>query len=138
MRIDVSELLKNIGAEAKVETELKLNYPDDGLVLTKPVKLKAKMVNTGEEILLTGKVSTVAKLECARCLKPCDVKITADLEERFRTDVGLRVAKDLELEEDDFVIPLEKGHFVPIDEVLRQVLIAAMPIKPLCNAKCEG
>jgi len=138
MRIDVSELLKKVGSESKIETELKVSYPEDGIELVKPVKLKVKLVNTGEEILLTGTLSTAAKMECSRCLGPSVSKVDAELEEHFRTEVGERVAKDLELEPDDFVFPLEGGHFVPIDEVVRQVIITALPTQPICSQNCKG
>ncbi len=138
MRIDVAELLKRIGADAKVETEFKLSFDKDELEITKPISLKAKLVNTGEEILMTGKVKTTVKLPCCRCLKPCEVKVESELEERFKTEAGERIAEKLELEDRDFVSALSKGRYIELDEVLRQVLLTALPTKPLCNENCKG
>ena len=69
MKIDVTELLKEVGSEESFEGEETASYPEDDLVTTEPIKIKVKLINTGKTILMLGKFKTRVKLNCVRCLK---------------------------------------------------------------------
>jgi len=123
-----------------VVAEEKLNFPEDNLTLTKPVKIKVHLTNTGTTVLLKGSFETEAELECARCLKKFPAPLKAEVEEEYAKNPPLKITKEkeVELKEEDFIYPIEEDNTLNLEEVIRQNLILALPIKPLCQENCKG
>ena len=139
MRIDLTELLRELGNEANIEKEQKVNYPEDGLVLTEPVKVKVHLINIGTSVLLSGTLKTEAELECSRCLKKFRLPVNVELHEEYAKNPYVPAGKkELELSAKDFVYPIEKDNTLDLGETIRQNLLLAVPMKPLCQEKCEG
>jgi len=135
MRIDIHELLKEVGLSTDIEKELNCSYPKEELILKAPIKLKAHLVNTGQTVLLTGSLDAIVELECVRCLKRFDLALHAELDEEFNNN---KVSSgphggEMRLTEKDFIFSLEDGHILDLSEVIRQSLILELPMKPLCN-----
>ncbi len=83
MKIDLTELLRRVGNEADIEEEEAVNFPEDGLTLTRPVKVKLHLVNTGTSVLVNGTLAAEAELECARCLKRFKAPLVAKVTEGY-------------------------------------------------------
>ena len=135
MRIDIHELLKEVGLSTDIEEELNCSYPKEELILKAPIKLKAHLVNTGQTVLLTGSLDAMVELECVRCLKKFDLALHTELDEEFNKN---KVSPgphggEMRLTEKDFIFSLEDGHILDLSEVIRQNLILELPMKPLCN-----
>jgi len=140
VKIDLKELLREVGNQAEFAEEIKLKLPQDGLQLTKPVKIDIQLINTGELVILTGTAETEVELECSRCLKSFKTQITANIEEEYCRPGVLpaKIGKVIELKEEDFVYPIDKDNTIDLDEIIRQNLILALPIKVLCSKNCKG
>lgn len=139
MRIDLTELLQKVGNEADLEQSEKLRFPDDNLNLTRPVKIRIHLVNTGASVLARGQVETEIELECSRCLKKFKLPISIEIEEEFsRIPPKFKSGREIELKEEDFVYPIEKDNSIDLAEVIRQNLLLAIPIKTLCSPDCKG
>lgn len=141
VKIDLTELLRQIGNEADVVAEEKVSFPEEGLTLTKPAKINLHLLNTGASVFLTGSLETEAELECSRCLKKFRRPITAKLAEEYVKPVDLPPAKkvkEAELKEEDFVYPIGRDNTIDLGETIRQNLLLALPIKTLCREACEG
>jgi uncharacterized protein len=139
MKIDLTELLRKVGAEADIEQSEKVSFPEDGLNLTEPVKIKIHLINSGPSVLMSGVAQTEAELECSRCLKTFKLPLTVKIEEEFtREPFKPKGGKEIELREEDFTYPIEKDNTIDITELLRQELLLAMPIKTVCSADCKG
>ena len=134
MRIDLTEFLRKVGNEADFEEIEKVNFPQDGLNLTKPVKVSLHLVNTGLSVLVAGEIAAEAELECSRCLKklrlPLSVKINEEYSKRLPLP-AVKQGKPIELKEEDFVFPLDKDDTLDLDEMIRENLLLALPIQPL-------
>ena len=139
MKIDVSEVLKEVGSELGIDVEEKISFPKDGLKLVKPVRIKARLTNAGEKLLLKGSAETEAALSCSRCLKDFSLPLKVEFEEKFSQNIKPEPSgkKEIELGEDDFVFPIE-GKRIDLLEIMRQNLLTALPIKPLCSKDCRG
>lgn len=132
MKIDLTELLREVGNEAEV---------DSVIVLAQPVKLNLHLINTGDSVLVKGAIETQAEVECSRCLKKVDLPLKVMIDDEFsRTLTGIPQNKkgDRELHNADFVCPIEKDNSIDISEIIRQNLMLAIPIKNLCRPDCEG
>ena len=126
MKIDVGELLKDIGNEADVEEEAKLSWPADSLYIEGPVKVVLHLVNTGEGILATGSLRAKVNLECSRCGKPFMAALNAKIEEQYSREAT-----------DDLIFPIGSDDFIDLSEAIRQNLIISLPIKTICSKDCR-
>ncbi|MBU0671748.1 MAG: DUF177 domain-containing protein [Candidatus Margulisbacteria bacterium] len=139
MRIDLTELLQKVGNETDIEQSEKVSFPEDGLTLTKPVIVNAHLANIGPSVLLLGRAETEAELECSRCLKKFKYPIAIELEEEFSKEPLIpKKSKEIELRNEDFVLPIEEDNTIDLTELIRQDLSLEQPIKTLCSPDCKG
>ena len=140
MKIDLTELLRRVGNEADIEEEEKINFPEDGLTLIRPVKVKLHLVNTGNSVQVDGALATEAELECARCLKRFKAPLVAKVTEGYSRNPpkpGGKKGEEIELREEDYIYPIENDNTIDLGETIRQNLLLALPIKPLCRPDCN-
>jgi uncharacterized protein len=139
VKIDLTELMQKVGSEADVEQTEKVSFPEDALNLTKPVKIKIHLINSGSSVLMNGVAEAEAELECSRCLKTFKFPLSVKIEEEFTKEPFVaKGGKEIELREEDFTCPIEKDNTIDLTELIRQELLLAMPISTICNADCKG
>jgi uncharacterized protein len=110
-----------------------------GFECAEPVAGKIRFANTGELLLVTGKIHTSIKMECGRCLTEFTQPFNVDIEEEFRIEHIGDVIQALPLEEDDEAeIALISNNILNVTELVRQNLLLELPIQPLCNKDCKG
>lgn len=141
MKIDVSDLLKHIGSELKVDKSEELPLKDDDFSVTSPINVKLKLVNTGSSVLVTGTLKTKVKMCCCRCLKEYEQPISIKIEEQYSKKVPSvtkhKKDEEIELKEKDFVFEISEENIIDLSEAIRQNIIVALPIKPLCSRNCS-
>lgn len=145
MKIDVTDLLKSVGSELKINKIESLVFPaddakdEDALVLMSPVQVKLKLTNTGDTILVSGTIKTDLKLCCCRCLKDFKYPVSIKIEEEYskKSPVFRTKIKEVELKEKDFVFEIGGNNVIDLDEAIRQNLIVNIPIKPICSKTCK-
>lgn len=141
MKIDLKELLRQVGNEADICEERGVSFPEDGLNLTRPVKIDLHLVNTGASVWVSGTLATEAELECSRCLKKFKRPLVTKVEEEYVRDplpTPQKKSKELELKPEDFVYPIGPDNSLDLGETIRQNLMLALPIKTLCREACKG
>ncbi|KAB8294370.1 YceD family protein [Bifidobacterium avesanii] len=100
-------------------------------------------------IIFTGRVSAPAHAECTRCLKPIEhpweANVTAffpfDDSRNARNGRGDKGEVDIIAGEDESedTYPLSPdGAFADIEALLRDTLVEALPLQPLCRPDCRG
>lgn len=96
-------------------------------------------------IIFTGRVSAPAHAECTRCLKPIEHPWTADVTAFFPLEDTRRDNRKGEVEiiagedESEDTYPLSAdGSFADIEALLRDTLVEALPLQPLCRPDCLG
>ena len=125
--------------QAGLDQTEKVSFPEDNLNLTKPLKIKLHLVNTGTSVLVKGKAETEVELECSRCLKAFKLPILVKIEEEFsKSTPEHKSGGEIKLKEEDFVYPIKKDNTIDLTEVIRQDLLLAIPIKTLCSPDCKG
>lgn len=116
-------------------------------VQTAPVKAKgrAELIreNRGarevvEDIRLVGSFSTEVEVRCARCLDP----VHKTLEEKFDLlyrPLGVDATRDeVAISEADTEIGYYQGEGLLLEDVLKEQILLALPVKQLCRANCKG
>jgi uncharacterized protein len=149
MKIDVSDLLKEVGAELKVDISETLSFPpvseadkEDRLNLTSPVHVDLKLTNTGNTVLVTGTLKTTVRLSCCRCLKDFDLPVSLKLDEEYaKVKAGGQAQKnkggEIQLSDNDFVFEISNDNIIDLGEAIRQNIIVNLPIKPICKTSCR-
>lgn len=144
MKIDLKELLREVGGEAEIDSTVEgttISDPGANLSLNSPVKVRLHLINTGTSVLMKGTFEGEAAVECSRCLKRFNLPLKVKVDEEFSKNLaGMQSSKrgERELHAGDFVYPIEKDNSVDISEIIRQNLLLAIPIKNLCRPDCEG
>ena len=98
-----------------------------GSELTLDLRLEAVM----EGVLVSGLVTGLATGECGRCLDAVSVPVEVDLVELY-TYPGHEVPGD---EED---IGQLVGDFIDLEPRLRDAVVLALPLRPVCSEDCPG
>jgi uncharacterized protein len=130
MRFDLSQLLKGpIGSK----TELDISERNRTLAKDLTVDLlegTVEFTRTNEGIFAEGSFCTRIQVECVRCLETFAQPLAFRLEERFLFSSALSKGGP--------VFPILEGGFIDLSEPLREHILLAMPMRPLCRPDCRG
>jgi len=104
------------------------------------MQLDVRFEAVAEGVLVTGSVTAPLAGECARCLAPLASSVTARFTElylytRDRHDKHDRF--DENTEQDDEELHLD-GDLLDLEPVLRDAVVLALPMSPLCREECPG
>ena len=133
-------LLAPPGAVRTFDFHEPLPDPADDLHLHGPLSGRARLTRTSEGILVHTDYAAPVTLECARCLEPVEATVEGSFDEEFLPSTDIRTGLPLTLaaphEEDQPLI--DEHHEIDLDEVLRQNILTALPLAPLCDPACPG
>jgi uncharacterized protein len=135
--LDVRELGRRPGSMRPVRAEVPA--PADltvGLAQVppgSPVALDLRLEAVVEGVLVSGTVTAEVVGECARCLAPTSDEVTVELTELFAYPGSVTEATS----EDDEVSHLV-GDMLDLEPVVRDGLVLALPLSPLCREDCRG
>lgn len=115
-----------------------LDLADAGVLAEHPVRIDLHLVKTGNTYSVVGEVRLQARFECSRCLRPLEEELSWTLEVVFqRAGKGESVQGQGSFEEDLERIAHDATH-IDLTERVREALLLALPIKPLCGPECAG
>ncbi|HZC99180.1 MAG TPA: YceD family protein [Actinomycetes bacterium] len=132
LAVNVRELLNQPGAHKHVVQRGPLPNmvtPVAWVEPDTPVTVDAEVESVVEGLLVTGQVSTWARLQCARCLSTIGEELRVDVRELFALDP--REAED----EGYALLPDDR---LPLDAMARDAIVLAFPAAPLCRPDCAG
>ena len=121
------------------------------------MRLDLRFEAVSEGVLVTGTATAPVTGECARCLIPLADTVTASFTELYRYDErphgsrsgdkhdkhdknhrhGAREWVDESAEPDDEELSLD-GDLLDLEPVLRDAVVLALPMSPLCQEDCPG
>src|SRR4051794_15059666 len=111
-------------ASAPADWTLELVRVPEGAEVELDLRLEAVM----EGVLVSGSVQAPVTAECGRCLDPVHSTLDVDVQELF--------AYEPEGADDD--VSALVGDLLDLRPVLRDAVVLAMPINPVCDDDCEG
>ena len=146
---NVAQLLKEpVGSTRKFDIgapELRLSEqsdrPDSEALEARGVAGNVKITRLSKDLLVQGKVSADVRLECSRCLTAFSMPVEARLEENYQPTVDIETGRPVHretYEEDDTAFSISPNHELDLTEPVRQALLVALPLKPLCRDDCAG
>jgi uncharacterized protein len=113
---------------------------DDDVTLARPVTGHVKLSRTNRGLVVDATVTTAMAGECARCLRPVEVPVTARIDEEVLPSIDLASGQPVPLEEDgDPEAPrLTDHHELELRPLVLEAISLAEPIAPLCEPDCPG
>jgi uncharacterized protein len=91
-----------------------------------------------KDIRLRGRLSTGLELQCARCLEPVKQDIARDFELLYRP-LGADAGRDeLSVTDAEAEIGYYEGDGILLEDVLREQVLLALPLKVTCREDCKG
>ena len=91
-----------------------------------------------QDIRLRGNLSAGLELSCARCLEPVAQNVTRDFELLYRP-LGADAGRDeLSVTDAEAEIGYYDGEGLLLEDVLREQVLLAVPLKVTCREDCKG
>ena len=91
-----------------------------------------------QDIRIKGRLATSLEMSCARCLEPLiqDVKREFDLLYR---PLGADAGRDeMSITDAEAEISYYQGEGLPLEDVVREQVLLAAPLKVICRENCKG
>ena len=138
--VNVAQLLKEpIGSRRRhhVGDRLQLTQNLDG---ASRVKGSVLLTRTDRGIWAMGALSATQENSCSRCLMSFDQWLELRLNEIHLPSVDIATGARLKIREEDDSegFTIDEHHVLDLTETVRQHLVSAAPLKPLCRPDCRG
>ena len=93
------------------------------------IDLDLRLESVMEGVLVSGTATAPLTGECGRCLETVNDTLTVDLQELFAY---------AESEAGDEDVSFMQGDHLDLEPVLRDAVVLALPLTPLCREDCAG
>ena len=136
LKIDLTELKRQIGDEHAFSFTLPLSELAPDLPDTLEwqaldvVRATGVVTNTGDAILVRGSIALRVRLVCPRCLQQYDTELVNEFDEQYRS------AESRQAEEER--CETYAGDELVLDELIRDMVLTARPVDPVCRPDCRG
>ena len=135
MQINVSQQLKSsIGEVRDYEPAGTINLDNDNI----KVQGKVRLIRTDRGILAKGVMHSDTELTCSRCLSLFIHHFNLDMEEEFFPTTDVNTGATISLPDEPGCFTIDENNILDLTDAVRQYLLMAIPIKPLCQQDCAG
>jgi uncharacterized protein len=93
-----------------------------------PVALELRLESVVEGVLVTGTATVDVVGQCGRCLEPLRTTIDADIQELY----------GYEPDPGDDEAPVLTGDLLDLEPLVRDAVVLALPLNPVCADDCAG
>lgn len=122
----------DLGGEARQRTPLKTSGHAE---LVEEHHGKHQVI---KDIRLRGRLSTGLELQCARCLEAVRQEVSREFELLYRP-LGADAGRDeLSVTDAEAEIGYYQGDGILLEDVLREQVLLALPLKVTCREDCKG
>ncbi len=91
-----------------------------------------------KDIRLRGRLAAGLELQCARCLEPVPQNVSREFELLYRP-LGADAGRDeLSVTDAEAEIGYYQGDGILLEDVLREQVLLALPLKVTCSEDCKG
>jgi uncharacterized protein len=100
------------------------------------IDLDLRLESVMEGVLVSGTAAVILAGECGRCLEPVNDTLTVDIQELFAYPE--RTADDTAGYPAEDEPARMEGDFLDLEPTLRDAVVLALPLTPLCREDCAG
>jgi uncharacterized protein len=98
-----------------------------------PVDLDLRLESVMEGVLVSATAQAEVMGECVRCLDPITDSVEVTLQELYAYP-----GRERDVADDDAELPVLEGDLIDLEPVLRDAVVLALPLRPLCRDDCPG
>ncbi len=136
MKINMAQVKKEPGSAQsfsfKTSAE-ELGLDKERGFLLERVLVEGLVLNKGMSFEVTGEINTKLKQICSRCLEDMITLLKVSFSEEYQEVDGKESGQVSDLEINCF-----SGDEIDITDLVRETLLLAEPIKPVCSETCRG
>ena len=131
IRINVAQQLKQaVGVTRRYHIQETVDETGD------IIRGELELLRTDQGILVTGKLGTSERLICSRCLESFECHINLEIAEEYFPVIDIISGVPLSCPPGSFSI--DEQNELCLDDAVRQYVLMAKPMKPLCIDDCKG
>ena len=108
------------------------------LELADPVEGTVRVSRTNRGILVHARLDTAIATQCSRCLKEIEVALALEIEEEALPSIDLETGRPMDWSLEPDAVLLTSAHELELEPVVRESILLAEPIAPLCREDCPG
>jgi uncharacterized protein len=140
MRIEVENLKEKEQAEAFSHSYApgEVELVDEGARLISAAEVVGSASRKGEEVRVRGSIKTEVELLCDRCAAPRRTPLEIEFDARFIPQAAADDTDNVELLVEDLGLAAYEGDAVDVDELVREQITLALPLRNLCREDCKG
>jgi uncharacterized protein len=91
-----------------------------------------------KDIRIVGELSTRLQISCARCLEPVDQVVARSFDLLYRPQGVDARTEELSVTDVEAEISYYRGEGLELEDVLREQILLALPLKTICTENCRG
>jgi uncharacterized protein len=113
-----------------------LHLASDTCIFPNPVTVSVTVQKAEEQVVASGDAKTVVSATCVRCLEEFPISV----DEAFRAIVRVAPPKEVtpDTGDDEFFLVPASDPVWDMTDVVRQMILLAVPDNPLCKDDCKG
>jgi DUF177 domain-containing protein len=139
MRIELDKLEAGGGQFAHAYEPEEIVLDDEHARLTKAPEVSVRASRSGHQVRLRGTITAEAEVDCDRCLNSVSVPIETSFDVVYVPESDYETgAEAAELQEEDMGLSIFDGNAIDVDELVREQVLLAMPVRALCREECKG
>jgi uncharacterized protein len=138
MRINLVDLENGKAEFAHVYQPEELDLSDERARLCGPASVAGKIRRAGNEVFVSGRVSTCIQVDCDRCLKSVELPVDTEFSVEYMTGSEYESTLTAELTEDLMSVSVFDGESIDIDEIAKEQILLVVPTRLLCKEDCKG
>jgi uncharacterized protein len=129
LSVDISELLRKPGTSRQLQFTEEIQGLGLDLARVKPaLGFDLRLDGLVEGVLVSGRVNGAYAFECSRCLGTFEKPFEVELDEVLAYEGQPGAEREYQIE----------GDHAHLEPVVRDAVILAMPLNPLCRPDCKG
>ena len=102
------------------------------------IDFELRLESVMDGVLVTGTALVSVAGECSRCLEQIAFDMEVDLQELFEYPATDSKGRQMKESETDDELPKLDDDLLDLEPVLRDAVVLAFPLSPLCQADCRG
>lgn len=117
-------------------TANELHLASDTCIFPNPVAVSVTVQKAEEQVVASGEAKTVVSATCVRCLEEFPIPV----DEAFRAVVRVAPPKEVQADtgDDEFYMVPASEPVWDLADVVRQLILLAVPDNPVCKDDCKG
>jgi uncharacterized protein len=108
------------------------------LTQSRNVEGDVRLTRTNRGLLVHGRLQTAIGVTCSRCLREFELPVDIELEEEALPSIDLVTGQPADLDAEPDALRLTDHHELDLEGEVRDAVVLAEPIAPVCRDDCPG